>query len=218
MSNSFIIDNIHQLKASIPSSVDIVLATKYATPSDVTLISSHFPTLAFGENRVQHGEKNQATGIKNPWHFIGHLQRNKAQKVIQHYQLIQSVDSLRLLTTLQGISKKSNMVTPILLQVNPMHDQAKYGFSTDDILAQIDEWSLLSNISIKGLMCMAPFDAPNIIIKKTFKQTQQLYAKLKSNGFTFSHLSMGMSNDYRIAIDEGSTMIRIGKKVFESPC
>ena len=218
MSNTHIIDNIQALKATIPKDISIVLATKYATLDDIQLISAHFPSIALGENRVQHGKKNQSSGAQNPWHFIGHLQRNKVDTVIQHYQLIHSVDSERLINAIHERSKKNGTTTPLLLQVNPLQDKAKFGFSVNDILTHIDAWLNLPHICLKGLMCMAPFDAPHATIKKTFNQTQQLYARLLQHGCPFSHLSMGMSSDYPIAIDEGSNMIRIGKKVFESPC
>tara|TARA_A100001015_G_C14960231_1_gene700549 strand:+ start:883 stop:1539 length:657 start_codon:yes stop_codon:yes gene_type:complete len=213
---SHLIENISKLKAAIPHHVDIVVATKYATMTDIGIISEHFPTLTFGENRVQQGEEKQTQypDIKNPWHFIGHLQRNKVKKVIQQYNLIHSVDSERLISEIDKESKKANQITNILLQVNPLQETTKFGFNETSIFSAIDNSSSLTNIRIKGLMSMAPFSSNTEEIKKTFKKTRNLYDKIISNGLQLEHLSMGMSNDYEIAISEGANMIRVGSFIF----
>jgi len=133
MSN--LIKNITKLKNKIPEHVTLVIASKYATLDDIKTISDEFPTIAFGENRVQQGEEKQMTypGIQNPWHFIGHLQRNKVKKVIQNYTLIHSVDSERLLMEINDASAKKNHKTNLLLQVNPLEDHAKFGFNESSI-------------------------------------------------------------------------------------
>ena len=211
-----LIENITKLKQQIPKHVTLVIASKYATLDDIKTIANEFPTIPLGENRVQHGEEKHMAhpSIQNPWHFIGHLQRNKVKKVIQNYSLIHSVDSERLLMEINEISAKKNQPTNLLLQVNPLDDHAKFGFNEFSIFDIVNQSQTLENINVLGLMCMAPFDASNDIIKKTFKKTRQIYDKLKSNGLPMEQLSMGMSNDYKIAIDEGSTMIRIGSMIF----
>jgi len=211
---SKLIENIQSLMTSIPPTVSLVIATKYATSDDVNAIASNFPTIAFGENRVQQGEEKQSEAIQNPWHFIGHLQRNKVKKVIQTYQLIQSVDSERLANEINKASKSHGVVTPILLQVNPSNDPNKFGFTAPELLDTIHKIEPLQHISINGLMSMAPLTNDEQLTKKTFKKTRNLYDKLISSGLPLQHLSMGMSNDYKLAIDEGSNMIRIGKLVF----
>ena len=213
---STLIKNITKLKHGIPKHVTVVIASKYATLDDIKTISDEFPTIAFGENRVQQGEEKQMAypSIQNPWHFIGHLQRNKVKKVIQNYTLIHSVDSERLLMEINDASAKKNHKTNLLLQVNPLEDQAKFGFNETSIFEVANRSQTLKHIHIIGLMCMAPFDASSDIIKKTFKKTRQIYDKLKSDGLPMEQLSMGMSNDYKIAIDEGSNMIRVGSIIF----
>lgn len=193
-----------------------MIASKYATLEDIKVISDEFPSIAFGENRVQQGEEKQTAypTIHNPWHFIGHLQRNKVKKVIQNYALIHSVDSERLLTEINASSEKHKQKTNLLLQVNPLEDHAKFGFNETNIFEAANHAQSLEHINIIGLMCMAPFDSSNEIIKKTFKKTRQIYDKLKKDGLHMEKLSMGMSNDFKIAIDEGSNMIRVGSIIF----
>ncbi|RAP25001.1 YggS family pyridoxal phosphate-dependent enzyme [Candidatus Marinamargulisbacteria bacterium SCGC AG-343-K17] len=213
---SHLIENINQLKKSIPSSVTIVVATKYAGLDDIKTISDHCPNIIFGENRVQQGQEKQDAypNIKNPWHFIGHLQRNKVKKVIRNYDLIHSVDSERLMVEIDNESKKNQQITNILLQVNPLEEDSKFGFNETTIYDAIKTAKKLSNINVKGLMSMAPFDTDTATIKKTFKKTRAIYDKLKSDELQFEHLSMGMSNDFEIAIEEGANMIRVGSKIF----
>ncbi len=213
---SHLIENIHKLKASIPEHVDIVIATKYANLNDIETISKHFPNLIFGENRVQQGEEKQNAfpTISNPWHFIGHLQRNKVKKVLKNYALIHSVDSERLMKEINNESNKKQQITPILLQVNLLEEKSKFGFNEEMLLSISENITNFENITIKGLMSMAPLSSNEAEIKKTFEKTRQMYDKLKLNGFPLEHLSMGMSNDYQIAIDEGANMIRVGSIIF----
>ena len=214
---SHIIDQIHALQACIADHVTIVLATKYATVPQIGQISEAFPSLIFGENRVNHGAEKQSAypTISNPWHFIGHLQRNKVKRVIQDYDLIHSVDSMRLLTEIQSASLSLNQKTPVLLQFNPLKESTKHGFDASDLTEILDHTAELTHVSIQGLMCMAPFTSDQSVIKKTFKKTKQLYDILKQDGLPLEYLSMGMSNDFQLAIDEGSNMIRVGSFVFK---
>jgi pyridoxal phosphate enzyme (YggS family) len=214
---SLLVDRIHALIESIPSRVSVVLATKYANVPDIGVISSAYPHLIFGENRVQSGRDKQSAypDILNPWHFIGHLQRNKVAHVVQQYQLIQSVDSIRLLDEIDRVSKKRSIITPVLLQVNPCHEDTKHGFTDAAALDDIEFPDRYPNLNVMGLMAMAPHTDNTQKIIKTFKKTRAIYDKLLANGLPLTHLSMGMSHDYKIAIDHGSTMVRIGSKVFK---
>tara|TARA_A100001015_G_C14902451_1_gene676960 strand:+ start:188 stop:844 length:657 start_codon:yes stop_codon:yes gene_type:complete len=213
---SHLIKNIEQLQHNIPKEVSIVVATKYASLEDIGTISTHFPNLIFGENRVQQGSEKQNAypNINNPWHFIGHLQRNKVKKVINDYQLVHSVDSERLMIEINKESEKNNQTTNILLQVNPLQETTKFGFTNETLLAAVENAKSLSHITISGLMSMAPHTNDLNEIKKTFKKTRELYDKMIQNGLQMNHLSMGMSNDYKIAIDEGANMIRVGSIIF----
>ena len=213
---SKLINNIANLKAEIPSDVEIVLATKYASIDDIGIISNQYENIIFGENRVQSGEEKQQhyPNIKNPWHFIGHLQRNKVKKVLQNYILIHSVDSLRLVEEINSQSEKKQMTSNILLQLNPIKEESKFGFGIDELNKIEDQLMDYKSINIQGLMTMAPHTENKNDIKKTFKESRKVYDKMKLNGFNFNVLSMGMSNDFKIAIDEGSNMIRIGSIIF----
>ena len=203
---SHLIKNIDKLKNSLSDDITIVIATKYASLDDIKVISDSFPDLAFGENRVQQGEEKQSAfpNLQNPWHFIGHLQRNKVKKVIQNYDLIHSIDSERLLIEVNQASQKNNQKTRVLLQVNPLEEDSKFGFNETSIYEAANMSKTLDNVHVMGLMSMAPFDSDTNIIKKTFKKTRTIYDKLKNDGLQMEQLSMGMSNDYKIAIDEGA--------------
>ena len=133
-----LIKNIEKIQSYIPNDVTIVLATKHATTEDIRIISDHFPNIIFGENRVQIWERktNAFPNIMNPWHFIGHLQRNKVKKVIGNYKLIHSVDSIRLLKEIDTVSE--NNQTDLLFQVNPEEEESKFGFNELSILETIN--------------------------------------------------------------------------------
>jgi pyridoxal phosphate enzyme (YggS family) len=213
---SKLINNIANLKTEIPSNVEVVLATKYASIDDIGIISNKYEDIIFGENRVQSGDEKQQhyPNIKNPWHFIGHLQRNKVKKVLENYTLIHSVDSLRLIAEINTQSEKKQIISNILLQLNPIEEESKFGFGINELSKIESQLMDYKHLNIQGLMTMAPHTENVNDIKKTFKESRKVYDKMKLNGFNFNFLSMGMSNDYKIAIDEGSNMIRIGSIIF----
>ena len=134
-----------------------------------------------GKTATTRGRKKKISSISNPWHFIGHLQRNKINKVINHYDLIQSVDRVSLIDDIQKKSAAAKKNTGILLQVNPLNDEKKFGFNEQDLEHVIETRTTYSNISILGLMCMAPFDSNETIIKKTFSKTKAIYDNIKSS-------------------------------------
>ena len=170
----------------------------------------------FGENKVQELEykyNNLPQDIN--WHMIGHLQSNKVRKVIPIVSLIHSVDSLKLLKVINKESKKFDKVTNCLIQVNISKESSKYGFEDRelDFLNQetINEYK---NIKFKGLMGMASFTKDESIIKNEFNNLKNIYDNLRKEIDDFNILSMGMSNDYKIALESGSNMIRVGSKIF----
>ena len=170
----------------------------------------------FGENKVQELEykyNNLPQDIN--WHMIGHLQSNKVRKVIPIVSLIHSVDSLKLLKVINKESKKFDKVTNCLIQVNISKESSKYGFEDREIdfLNQetINEYK---NIKFKGLMGMASFTKDESIIKNEFNNLKNIYDNIRKEIDDFNILSMGMSNDYKIALESGSNMIRVGSKIF----
>ena len=170
----------------------------------------------FGENKVQELELKYNSLPKDiNWHMIGHLQTNKVKKVVPLASLIHSVDSLKLLKTINKESKKINKITDCLIQINISNEDSKYGFSEDQ-LDFLNKNSLkeYQNIRVRGLMGMASFSNDKNIVEKEFHFLKQIFNELKKELTDFDILSMGMSNDYKIALEAGSNMIRIGSKIF----
>jgi pyridoxal phosphate enzyme (YggS family) len=149
--------------------------------------------------------------------MIGHLQTNKVKKVVPLVSLIHSVDSLKLLKTINKESKKINKITDCLIQINISNEDSKYGFSEDQLdFLNINFLNEYQNIRIRGLMGMASFSSDKNIVEKEFNFLKGIFNELKKELTDFDILSMGMSNDYEIALEAGSNMIRIGSKIFGS--
>jgi len=170
----------------------------------------------FGENKVQELEykyHNLPQDIN--WHMIGHLQSNKVRKVIPIVSLIHSVDSHKLLKVINKESKKFDKVTNCLIQVNISKESSKYGFKENELgFLNQESMSEYQNIKFKGLMGMASFTDKESIIKNEFNNLKNIYNNIRKEIDDFNILSMGMSNDYRIALESGSNMIRVGSKIF----
>ncbi len=172
----------------------------------------------FGENYVQElVEKQAKLSADVHWHFIGHLQTNKVKQIISFVHLIHSVDSLKLLLEINKQAQKSNRVVDCLLQVHIAKEETKFGMNEQEVYAVLDQLSNLQNVNIKGLMGMATFSDDEQVIRQEYKYLKQFYDRLineRQECASFNILSMGMSGDYKIAIEEGSTMVRIGSLIF----
>ena len=167
----------------------------------------------FGENYVQELVDKQAILPKDiRWHFIGHLQSNKVKYIAPFVNLVHGVDSENLLTELNKQAIKNNRVIDCLLQVYIATEETKFGF--DEAELQNIQWSNYPNVHIKGLMGMASFSNDKELIKNEFKQLKKLYDQLPGQGIQPTILSMGMSGDFTMAIEEGSNMVRIGSLLF----
>lgn len=150
------------------------------------------------------------------WHFIGHLQTNKVKKVVGNFDYIHSVDSLKLANVVNDLAKDRGLTQKILLQVNISGEETKGGFTPNELLEIFPEIIKLENIAVEGLMTMAPYLDNEEILASLFREMKTLKQKLECNfNFEIKELSMGMSNDYKVAIKEGSTMVRIGTKIFK---
>jgi PLP dependent protein len=164
----------------------------------------------FGENRVQEAERKiraAATLQSNPtWHMVGHLQTNKVSLALVLFDIIHSVDSIRLA---QAISARANKKTPVLLEVNVAGEQAKSGFSLERIIPAFEAVYQLPNLVVTGLMTVAPQVADPDQVRPVFRKL-----RLLADAFHLEHLSMGMTNDFEIAVEEGATMVRIGRAIF----
>lgn len=172
----------------------------------------------FGENRVQEAiEKRLKTPSSIRWHFIGKLQRNKVNKIIGLFSLIHSVDSLELAEKISDASLKSGIRTAILLEVNTSREETKSGFSPEQVKKTFPKILNLKGIDLSGLMTMAPLTSDEKRIRQCFSELRLLCDDLQSvaqERANLSTLSMGMTHDYRIAIQEGATLLRIGRGLF----
>ena len=173
----------------------------------------------FGENYVQElieKEKQLPKDIR--WHFIGHLQTNKVKQIISFVHLIHGVDSFKLLKEINKQSEKINKVTNCLLQVHIAQEETKFGLDDEELNEVIQEFnnSTMKHVNVDGLMGMASFTNDETQVRKEFNYLKSLQTKLSTVNFPLSILSMGMTADYKIAIEAGSTMIRVGSLIFGS--
>lgn len=172
----------------------------------------------FGENKVQEiMDKYDQLPSDIHWHMIGHLQRNKVKYIIDKVSMIHSVDSLRLAQTIEQEAAKKDLCMPILVEVNVAEEESKFGLKVEEVVPFLEEISVYPHIQVKGLMTIAPFvDDPEenrAIFRKLKKLSVDITGK-NINNITMSVLSMGMTNDYQVAVEEGSTMVRVGTGIF----
>ena len=212
--------NIISLKASLPSSVRLVAVSKTKPVADI-LEAYNAGQECFGENRVQEIlKKRDHLPPEIEWHLIGHLQRNKVKYIVPFIGMIQSVDSLKLLSAVNSEAGKINRLINVLLQVYIAEEDTKFGFSSEEIedMMQSPEFVDFRFIRICGLMGIATFTSDSVRVRKEFRYLSELFNDLKKRYFSsdehFREISMGMSGDYEIAIEEGSTMIRVGSLIF----
>ena len=169
---------------------------------------------AFGENYVQELEEKQKHIPDAEWHFIGHLQTNKVKKIISFCQLIHSVDSMKLLKEIDKQAKNADRVQDCLVQIHIAKEESKFGLKLSDAEKFLvdEELPELKNINLKGVMCMTTLTDDETLVRSEFKSLRAFFEAHRRPGFDV--LSMGMTSDYRIALEEGSTMVRIGSAIF----
>jgi len=212
--------NLLKIKKDIPCGVLVVAVSKTRT-SDEILEAYNAGHRDFGENKVQEiiQKKPQLPGDIR-WHFIGHLQTNKVKYIAPFVSLIHSVDSLKLLTEINKQALKSNRIIDCLLQFHIATEESKFGLDMNeaDELLKSEIYVSLENTRITGVMGMATFTEDIALVRKEFKMLNNIFMELKMSFFSltenFRQISMGMTNDYHIAIDEGATLIRIGSALF----
>jgi pyridoxal phosphate enzyme (YggS family) len=213
---------LNQLKATLPEQVRLVAVSKFHEASVIREAYDAGQRL-FGESRVQELlPKYKQLPQDIEWHFIGHLQLNKVKQMAPFIDTVQSVDSVQLLEELNRQAGKFNRRIKVLLQIHIAMEEHKFGFSFDEMadLLRSGIQEQLAHVSINGLMGMATFTEDEEQIRKEFASLSAFFSKVKKQYFAgnnhFNELSMGMSDDYPIAIEEGSTMIRVGTKLFGS--
>ncbi|MGA2171967.1 MAG: YggS family pyridoxal phosphate-dependent enzyme [Sedimentisphaerales bacterium] len=213
-----------------PSEITLVVVTKSATFEAVEEVI-RLGLLDLGENRVQQlkkisaqieesfhrGGREQTVAPKVRWHMIGHLQRNKVRQVLPVISLIHSVDTLRLAEEINSSAVKMNITPRILLQVNTSEEPQKYGVSVGAAPHLAEQIETLPNLKLVGLMTMAPLTHNKDVIRECFVRARELFTEMRGEkivGRHFTELSMGMSSDYEIAVEEGATILRIGSAIF----
>ena len=202
----------------IPRDSITLIAVSKTKPVEMLLEIYDAGCRDFGENKVQElVDKYEQLPKDIRWHMIGHLQRNKVKYIIGKVVLIHSVDSLRLAETIEKESAKHNITTDILIEVNMAHEESKFGVLPEEIYDLLMEISKFEHVRVKGLMTVAPFvDNPrknSEIFEKMHKLSVDIESKNIDN-ITMSILSMGMTNDYEVALEEGADMIRVGTAIF----
>ncbi|MCD8177846.1 MAG: YggS family pyridoxal phosphate-dependent enzyme [Tannerellaceae bacterium] len=212
--------NITQIKKSLPKGVTLVAVSKFH-PVEALTEAYEAGQRIFGESRAQELKAKQAV-LPNDieWHFIGPLQSNKVKDMAAYIHTIHSIDSLKLLQEVNKQALKHNRIIQVLLEIHVAKEESKHGFSAEEVrkLLANEEWKTLTHIRISGLIGMATFTEDENQVRSEFRQLKELFDSIRKTYFPddpeFSTLSMGMSDDYPIAIAEGSTMIRVGSKIF----
>lgn len=217
-------ENLENIKEQIGNNnVKIIAVTKYAT--ELQLSRAYKVGIRdFGESYVQDAIKkitqkfpDEKTDDLVHWHFIGKLQKNKAKYVVGSFSLIHSVDSTELAELIDKIAKRKEVTQDVLLQLNISAEATKIGFNIDELKGSFEKLLKLPNIRIVGLMTIAPRTESEEVIRSCFLELFNVKAELnKEYGLNLKELSMGMTNDYKIAIECGATMIRLGRAIFKS--
>ncbi|MBR1928559.1 MAG: YggS family pyridoxal phosphate-dependent enzyme [Paludibacteraceae bacterium] len=219
MQNS-IVENIRSIRATIPTGVELLCVSKFHPATDIMQAYQAGERL-FGESRVQElVQKHAQLPHDIQWHFIGHLQTNKIRPIVPFVSLIHGIDSFHLLESIDKEAAKVNRKIRVLIEVHVAQETTKFGFSPNELIHffATEKWQDLPNIEICGLMGMASFTDNLTQIQSEFHQIKTLFDEIRSKYFVsndnFNILSMGMSDDYKIAITEGSNLVRIGTNIF----
>jgi pyridoxal phosphate enzyme (YggS family) len=215
-------NRLKEIKADLSENIKLIAVSK-TKPIDAILEAYDAGQRDFGENKVQElVEKFEKLPKDINWHMIGHLQSNKIKYIAPFIYLIHGVDSLKLLVEIDKNGRKINRKIPCLLQFHIAQEETKFGFNWNEIVVFLESetFKQLTFVDIKGVMGMASFTDNNIQIQKEFSELKTIFDNLKLNYFQddedFKILSMGMSSDYKIAIEEGSNMVRVGSSIFGS--
>ena len=210
-------ENIKKILSELPEGVELVAAAKTRTPQEI-LEAIEAGIKIIGENYVQEAKSAyKLVGNKAKWHFIGHLQKNKVRKAVKIFDVIETVDSLGLAQEIDKACLRENKVMPVLIEVNSGREKQKFGVIPEDIKQLVKELSVLKNINIAGLMTMGPMFGDPEDARPYFVETGKAFENIKALGIPnveMKYLSMGMSNSYKVAIEEGANIVRIGSRIF----
>jgi len=209
--------NVKQILNELPEVVELVAASKTRTPAEILeAIGAGIKIL--GENYVQEGiNAFEVIGGKAKWHFIGHLQKNKVKKVVEIFDMIETVDSYELASEIDKRCAQLGKVMPVLIEINSGKEKQKSGVLPEEAVTLIERISVFNNIKILGLMTMGPRFGNPEDSRPYFMETRKIFEKIKKlnlSNVEMKYLSMGMTNSYKIAIEEGANIVRIGNKIF----
>lgn len=213
-------ENIDSLRSEIPDSVNIVAVSKFHGVEQIMQAYDDGQRV-FGESRVQElVGKHETLPQDIEWHFIGSLQRNKVKFIAPFISMIHSLDSFRLMKEINKQAAANDRVIPCLLQVHIAKEDTKSGFAVDELnkFLESGEWKECKNVEIRGVMGMATYTDDESVVRSEFRELKSIFDKYKESFFpdqpSFKEISMGMSGDYKIAVEEGSTIIRVGTLIF----
>ena len=214
---SQITENVRALLAELPPGVELVAAAKTKTPAEI-IEAVEAGVRIIGENYVQEAQAAfAAVGRRCAWNFIGHLQTNKVKKAVEIFDMIETVDSVELAREIDKRSAAAGKSTDALIEINSGQEEQKAGVRPEEAEALLRAVALLPHVRVQGLMTMGPFEGDPEQSRPYFRVTKRLFdrfAALQIPGVDMRYLSMGMTNSYRVAIEEGANRVRIGTKIF----
>jgi len=224
MPESFIGKNLEEVrrrieraaaKRGVPAEKILLVAVTKTVPPEIIQAAYHLGIRDFGENRVQEAlPKIKLLPENIRWHFIGHLQRNKVKSVLPLFTLIHSLDSIRLAEAIQKEGEKQGKKVDVLLEVNIGEEESKIGFKYQEVEEALVELRGYSHLKVKGLMAVAPFLPDPEEVRPYFRRLYKLFRDIKIPGIEMKYLSMGMSNDFEVAVEEGANIVRLGTALF----
>lgn len=210
-------ENVRKILEELPEGVALVAAAKSRTPEEI-LQAAEAGVKIVGENYVQEAQKAFGlVGHKVKWHFIGHLQRNKVKKAVKIFDMIETLDSIELAAEIDKQCLRIGKILPVLIEINSGREKQKFGVFPEDAESLTREAVRFKNIKMQGLMTMGPAFGDPEDARPYFVETKRLFDKIKAleiPGIEMKFLSMGMTNSYRVALQEGANMVRIGTKIF----
>ena len=212
-------EEIVKITNGLPQGVRLVAISKFH-PANAIEEAYAAGQRIFGESHVKELQQKMAVLPKDiEWHFIGHLQTNKVKYIAPFIKLIHAVDTIKLLQEIDKQAKRAGRIIPILIQLHIAEEETKFGFTIEECrnLVTTQDWSEYPNVRVSGLMCMATNTDDMEQVRREFRTVHDFFCEMKAsctNLTSFTELSMGMSHDYPIAVEEGSTLIRVGSKIF----
>jgi len=209
--------NVRQILNELPAGVQLVAAAKTREPRE-TLEAVEAGIKIIGENYVQEAERAyQVVGDRVEWHFIGHLQKNKVKKAVDIFDMIETVDSIEIAAEIDKRCARAGKTMPVLIEINSGREEQKAGVYPEDAERLVSEISTLKNIRVMGLMTMGPLVGRPEDSRPCFNETRRVFERIKGINLPnveMKYLSMGMTDSYRIALEEGANVIRIGSRIF----